>query len=172
MGAALVSRWARRLAAAAVRLRALAFVGRTVKAPQLLPQSFNLAFIAGFLSLGLFEQFEHLIELIQRVPQRGDDGHDFVNRIADGRRLRGLRRTGGTMSEVFLALARRLRPGGLTRCFGGLVGNFHFRRCREKAFVVRRAGFATAGGRGIRWRMGRVVENITGDFRGGFRRRR
>lgn len=123
---ALIPMRALRLTAAAVLL-ALAFLRRMVEATQLLSQSVNLAFVGGLLSFRFFEQFQHFIELIERVPQRRDDGHDFVNCLADGCRCRRLSGTGGTVSGLFLVMARLLWSGSLTCRFGGLVGNFHFR---------------------------------------------
>jgi hypothetical protein len=116
-----------RLAATAGLWRAVAFLGRTVEATQLLPQGFNLAFIGGRLSLRFLEQFQHLIELIERVAQRGDDGHDLVNRIVDGRRVRRLGRRWRAMRTAFFAMARWLWSGRFTRGFSGLVGNLHLR---------------------------------------------
>jgi hypothetical protein len=77
--------------AAATRLvrRALAleFLRHTLESPECLAERFDLAFVGGLLALRFFEEFQQFVELFQRVPQRGNDLHDFVDGPAHGRGL-------------------------------------------------------------------------------------
>ena len=52
------------------RTRALNLLRRTLKTAELLAQRLNLALVGGLLPLGFFEQFEQLVELVERFPQR------------------------------------------------------------------------------------------------------
>ena len=44
----------------------------------------NLAFVAELLPLGVFDQFQNILHLIERLFQRFDDLRHFGYRLADG----------------------------------------------------------------------------------------
>ena len=50
--------------------RTLNLLRRTLETAELLAQRFDLAFVGGLLTFGFLEQFEQLVELIERFPQR------------------------------------------------------------------------------------------------------
>ena len=51
---------------------------------QQLAEGINLAFVAEFLPLGVFDQFQNILHLIERLFQRFDDLRHFGYRVADG----------------------------------------------------------------------------------------
>jgi len=64
------------------------------------PQRFNFAFVGELLAFGNFDEFEHLLHLIERLFEQFDNLRHFINRPVDGGGSgRGFRR-------------RRNRPGG------------------------------------------------------------
>lgn len=77
------------------RARALNFLGRALEAAQLLAQGFNFAFVCGGLAFSFLEQFENLIELIERFAQCGDHAHHVIDGTANGRGKRRLGRWNG-----------------------------------------------------------------------------
>jgi hypothetical protein len=86
-------------------LRALAghVLGRTMEPPQLLAQRFDFALVGGLLALGQFQQFEHFIELVERLAERGNDLHHFIDGLADGLGMRRLGRAGRGWRRALLA---------------------------------------------------------------------
>jgi hypothetical protein len=44
----------------------------------------NLAFVAELLPLGVFDQFQNILHLIERLSQGFDNLHHFVHGLADG----------------------------------------------------------------------------------------
>jgi hypothetical protein len=160
MPAALIAMRAMRLALPAWRTVALDFFRGPLKAPQLLAQRVDLALVGGLLPLGFLEHFQHLIELIQRFTQGRDDMHHLINRLADGRRLRGagwwgrrdFPRAGGCFPRAWV-----FDGGG----FGGLllrfVGDVDFRRGREEVLILGLRGFGRGPFRGFRRVAGRIL---------------
>lgn len=51
---------------------------------QQLAEGINLAFIGELLPLGVFDQFQNILHLIERLFQRFDDLRHFADRLADG----------------------------------------------------------------------------------------
>jgi hypothetical protein len=101
---------------------------RTAEAAQLLAQRFDLALVGGLLALGQFEQLQHFVELIERLAERRDDFHHFIDGLVN--RL-GMRRLGGTRGRrwrTVFARARGFRSARFVPCLGGLVGDFDFGR--------------------------------------------
>jgi hypothetical protein len=47
-------------------------------------QRINLAFVGEFLPLGVFDQFQNILHLIERLFQRFDDLRHFAYSLADG----------------------------------------------------------------------------------------
>jgi hypothetical protein len=93
------------------RLGALALnvLWRTAEAAQLLAQRFNLPLVGGLLALGQFEQFQYFVELIQRLAERGDDFHHFIDRLVNRFGMRRLRWARGRRWRTVFARAGRLR---------------------------------------------------------------
>jgi hypothetical protein len=156
MPAALIAMRAMRLALPAWRAVALDFFRGPLKTPQLLAQRVDLALVGGLLPLGFLEHFQHLIELIQRFTQGRDDMHHLINRLADGRRRRGLRGAGWRWRRDF-------PRAGVFDCggFGGLllrfVGDVDFRRGREEVLILGLRGFGRGLFRGFRRVAGRIL---------------
>src|SRR5689334_19343822 len=89
MRAALVAMLTVIAAAALLMLGALAldFLRRTLETPEHLAKRFDFALVSGFLAFGFLQQFQQLVELVQRVPQGGNNLHCLVDRLPDGSRL-------------------------------------------------------------------------------------
>ncbi len=51
---------------------------------QQLAQGINLAFVAELLPLSMFDEFQNILHLIERLFQRFDDLCHFVYSLADG----------------------------------------------------------------------------------------
>ena len=84
---AVVAMLARVVTAATLRMLrplALNLFGRTLEAPERLAQGFYFALVGGLLALGLLEQFQQFIELVQGIAQRRDDFHDLVDGFSHG----------------------------------------------------------------------------------------
>jgi hypothetical protein len=57
---------------------------RMLQLAQQLAEGINLAFIGELLPLGVFDQFQNILHLIERLFQRFDDLRHFADRLADG----------------------------------------------------------------------------------------
>lgn len=92
------------------RVLALDFLGRTLKTAELLTKRLDLPLVGGLLAFSFFEQLEELVQLIEGLAQRCDDFHHFVDGLANGRRLRGLKGPEWRLRLAFLTLLpHRLR---------------------------------------------------------------
>jgi hypothetical protein len=109
---------------------------RTVEAAQLLAQRFDFPFIGGLLALRQFEQLEDFIELIERLAERRNHRHYFVNGLANGFRMRRLGGARRWRRRTVLARAGVLRFAGFPTGFGRLVRNFDVGGGGEELFVV------------------------------------
>jgi len=119
------------------RTLALAFLRRTLEAPQLLPQHFDIARVRGALALRFLNQFEHLIHLLERLAQRRDHFHHFVDGFANRVRRSGLKGTRRGRRQVprrraLVPRRRRGRFAGFGNLTRGLVRHFHLRGRRKK----------------------------------------
>ncbi len=104
----------------------LTLVRRAMEAAQLLAQRFDIAFIRCLLSFGLFQHFQDLVQLFERLAQRSDDLHDlvdgFVNRFRVRRMLCGCR---GRRSGLVCRPSDRGADCARALFFCRLIGNFH-----------------------------------------------
>jgi hypothetical protein len=57
---------------------------RMLQLAQQLAQGINLAFVAELLPLSMFDEFQNILHLIERLFQRFDDLCHFVYSLADG----------------------------------------------------------------------------------------
>lgn len=119
---------------------ALDFLRRTLEAPQLLPQHLDIARVRGALALRFFHQFEHLVHLFERLAQRRDHFHHFVDGLANRIRRSGLKGTRRGRRHVprrraLVPRGRRGRFAGLASLTRGLVRHLHLRGRRKKGFV-------------------------------------
>src|SRR5678816_3610029 len=75
------------------RLRALALnvLRRTMESAQLLAQRFDLPLVGGLLAFGQFEQLQYFVELIQRLAERRNDFHHFIDGLVNRFGMRRLR---------------------------------------------------------------------------------
>ena len=95
-------------------------------------ERFNLPFVAQFLALGEFHEFQYIFHLIYRALEGVNDFHHFVNGLADGRTMMGGFSKGGAvygdaLGQAMDALEQRLwlwrrsrrkcRCGRWHRCF-------------------------------------------------------
>jgi len=115
-----------------IAFRALRTVGTkavSLKLAQGAEQRFDLAFVGELLAFGEFDQFQNFFHLLQRLFQRFDDLHHFVDGLADGGTIRP-----GHAWRVrhgrFKPGARRQRTGWLRthRMLGQFNGRFSMRR--------------------------------------------
>jgi hypothetical protein len=111
------------------------FFRRPVEAAELLAQRVDLPLVSRLLSVRLLEDLEHLIHLVDRLAQGGENGHDFINGLLDGfggRRLKRSwgRRRGSDLSFLGCGRTRLTRRNG--RRLGGLVRDFDLGRRRKK----------------------------------------
>ena len=60
-------------------------------------ERFNLPFVAQFLTLGEFHEFQYIFHLIHRPFEGVNDFHHFVNCLADGRTMMGGFSNGGAV---------------------------------------------------------------------------
>ena len=103
------------------RTLALEVFRRALETAQLLAQGIKLALISLLLALDGFEQFQNLVQCIERFAEGGDDGHHVIHGSADARGLRGLERAGQRfMLRCGSLLLLRLRRGG-TRLLGAFA---------------------------------------------------
>ncbi len=92
------------------------FAALTSAAPGLLQlaqqpaEGINLAFVSKFLAFGKLDQFQNILHLIERLPQRFDDLRHLAHRLADGGivRLDGTGR-GNSGMELLPGRSRRCR---------------------------------------------------------------
>jgi len=86
-------------------------------------EGINLAFVSEFLAFGKLDQFQNLLHLIERLPQRFNNLRHFAHRLADGGivRLGGAWRGNGGM---------KLLPG--RRGWGRKLGRAGSRRGRRR----------------------------------------
>jgi hypothetical protein len=69
---------------------------RVLQLAQQAAERFNLVLVGEFLPLGMFRQFQNILHLRQRLLQGFDDGHYFVDSLADGgTRWRNVNRRAG-----------------------------------------------------------------------------
>ncbi len=92
-----------------------------MKAAEGATKGFNFALVAKFLPFGDFNEFQDILHLGERLTQRLDDLHHFIDCVADGRAIEFL--FGGAETSF------RRFDGGLGR-FDGFNGRgkFRFRR--------------------------------------------
>ncbi len=103
------------------RTLALEVFRRALETAQLLAQGIKLALVSLLLALDGFEQFQNLVQCIERFAEGGDDGHHVIHGSADARGLRGLERAGQRfMLRCGSLLLLRLRRGG-TRLLGAFA---------------------------------------------------
>ncbi len=57
---------------------------RMLQLVQSAAQRFNLAFVAELLPFGVFDQFQNIFHLLQRLSQGFDNLHHFIHGLADG----------------------------------------------------------------------------------------
>jgi len=62
---------------------------RAVQMSQAAAQGFYLPLVRGLLTLGMFENLEHLFHIIEALPQRADDLIDLLDGILKRRRRGG-----------------------------------------------------------------------------------
>ena len=82
-------------------LRAFVVTATRAAGPLQLPeraaQRFDFLLVTGFLPLGQFGQFQHVLHLVESALERLDDLRDLVNRLTDGGALRPARRRTGVV---------------------------------------------------------------------------
>jgi len=143
------------------RTLALALLGRTLEAPQLLPKGLDVARIGSALAVRFFDEFKHFVHLFEGFPQRHDDFHHFVDGFTNQVRRSGLkgallteggwrrnvaRRGAFLMTFLTHLMFRTRRRRGRLADFGNrtrrLVRDFHFRRRSKVGFVSTLNGFS------------------------------
>jgi hypothetical protein len=66
------------------RFRAIRSVAARLKLAQRTQQRFDFAFVGEFLAFGQLDQLQNFLHLLERLLQRFDDLHHFVDGLADG----------------------------------------------------------------------------------------